>query len=176
MKIVLHICCAVCAAGTAETLISEGHQILGFFYNPNIHPLDEYNRRLEATSKVAEKLRFHLETGPYATDQWFQETRLWQDEPEGGKRCKICFRHRLEKTFLFMRQHGWAAFTTTLTIGPRKQAQVINQIGQSIGGDQFLVRDFKKREGFKRAMELAKEWNLYRQNYCGCRYSMREMV
>lgn len=174
MKIALHICCAVCAAGTAEVLISEGYQILGFFYNPNIHPLEEYHRRLEAAYKVAEKLRFHLETGAYATDQWFEETHLLQDEPEGGKRCEVCFRHRLEKTSHFMRQQGCAAFTTTLTMGPRKRAQVVNQIGQSIGGDRFLVRDFKKKEGFKRAMELAAEWNLYRQNYCGCLYSLRE--
>ena len=173
MKIVLHICCAVCAAGTAERLISEGHQIIGFFYNPNIYPPEEYNRRLEATRQVAEELRFRLEAGPYATDEWFKETNLWQNEPEGGRRCEVCFRHRLEKAYFYMREREWDVFTTTLTIGPRKPARLINQIGQSIGGGQFLVGDFKKKDGFKRAIELARKWDLYRQDYCGCIYSMR---
>jgi len=173
MKIVLHICCAVCAAGAAERLVSEGHQVLGFFYNPNIHPLEEYNRRLEAAQKVAKELRFRLEVGPYTTDEWFGETSHLQNEPEGGKRCEVCFRHRLAKTYLYMHERGWDVFTTTLTIGPRKSAQVVNQIGQSISRDHFLVRDFKKKDGFKRANELAKKWDIYRQNYCGCIYSMQ---
>ena len=173
MRIVLHICCAVCAAGTADRLISEGHQILGFYYNPNIHPLEEYNSRLEATYKVAEELRFPLEVGHYTPDEWFKATSLLQDEPEGGKRCEVCFRYRLGKTYIHMRERGWDAFTTTLTTGPRKPAQVINRIGSDIGGDQFLVRDFKKRDGVRRANELAKKWNLSRQNYCGCIYSLR---
>lgn len=173
MKIVLHICCAVCAAGAAERLISEGHQVLGFFYNPNIHPLEEYNRRLEAAQQVAKELRFRLEVGSYATDEWFGETSHLQNESEGGKRCEVCFRHRLTKTYLYMHERGWDVFTTTLTIGPGKSAQVVNQIGQSISRDHFLVRDFKQKDGFKRANELAKKWDIYRQNYCGCIYSMR---
>jgi len=173
MKVVLHICCAACGAGAAERLISEGHQILGFFYNPNIHPLEEYNRRLEDTYKVAKELHFPLEVGPYTPDKWLKETTLLQNEPEGGKRCEVCFRDRLEKTYLYMRKCGWDYFTTTLTVGPRKSAQVVNGIGQSISGSCFLVRDFKKKDGFKRSVELTKKWGLYRQDYCGCIYSMR---
>ena len=151
----------------------EGHQVLGLFYNPNIHPLEEYNRRLEVAGKVAKELNFPLEVAPYTPEEWFKETNSLENEPEGGRRCEICFKLRLKKTYLYMVDYGWDAFTTTLTISPRKSAYVINRIGQEIGKEKFLVRDFKKKEGFKRAMELAKKWALYRQNYCGCTYSMR---
>ncbi len=173
MKVILHICCGVCAAGVVERLTSEGHEVLGLFYNPNIHPLEEYERRLEATHKVAKELNFPLEAGPYTPEEWFKETSSLENEPEGGKRCEVCFRLRLKKTYLYLLERGWDAFTTTLTVSPRKSAKVINKAGQEIGGDKFLARDFKKKEGFKRATELAKKWALYRQNYCGCIYSMR---
>ena len=173
MKIVLHICCGVCAAGVVERLTAEGHQVLGIFYNPNIYPPEEYNRRLEVTRKVAEALKFPLEVPPYTPEEWFKETSSLENEPEGGRRCEVCFRLRLKQAYLYMKEYGWDAFTTTLTISPHKSAEVINRLGQEIGGEKFLVRDFKKKEGFKRAIELAKKWSLYRQNYCGCIYSMR---
>ena len=173
MKVVLHICCGVCAAGVVERLTSEGHQVLGLFYNPNIHPSQEYNRRLEAAYKVAEELNFPLAVAPYTPEEWFKEASHLENEPEGGRRCEVCFRLRLEKTHLYMEDYGWDAFTTTLTISSHKSAEVINQIGREVDGERFLVRDFKKQEGFKRAVELAKRWDLYRQNYCGCIYSMR---
>ena len=174
MKVLLHICCGVCAAGVVERLTLEGHRVLGLFYNPNIHPQEEYNRRLEVTLKVAKELNFSLEVASYTPEEWFQETGALENEPEGGKRCEVCFRHRLEKTYLYMLEHRWDAFATTLTIGPRKKSTIINQIGQSISRDHFLIRDFKKKDGFKRANELAKKWDIYRQNYCGCVYSMQE--
>jgi len=173
MKVVLQICCGVCAAGAVESLVTEGHEVLGFFYNPNIHPLEEYKRRLETTCKVAEKLGFRLEAGPYTPEEWFSRTNSLEDEPEGGRRCQVCYRLRLEKTHEYMIVCEADAFTTTLTISPHKSAQVINKIGQEIGGEKFLIRDFKKKDGFKRAMQLAKRWELYRQDYCGCKYSMR---
>jgi len=173
MKIVVHICCGVCAAGVVERLTLEGHQVLGLFYNPNIHPQEEYNRRLEVARKVAEELNFPLEVLPYMPEGWFKETESLKKEPEGGRRCEVCFRLRLKKTYLYMEDYGWDAFTTTLTVSPHKSAEVINRVGREIGGEKFLSRDFKKKEGFKRAMELAKKWALYRQDYCGCIYSMR---
>ncbi len=173
MKIVLHICCGVCAAGVVERLTLEGHQTIGLFYNPNIHPVQEYNRRLEVAYRVAKELNFPLEVAPYIPDEWFRETVSLENEPEGGKRCEVCFRLRLNKTRLYMEDCGWDTFTTTLTVSPSKSADVINQVGQEVGGDRFLVRDFKKKEGFKRATELAKKWTLYRQHYCGCIYSLR---
>ncbi len=174
MKVVLHICCGVCAAGAAESLAIEGHQVVGFFYNPNIHPAEEYQRRLETTYRVAQELHFPLEVPAYAPEEWLRHTSSLEYEPEGGKRCQVCFRFRLEKAYDYMVDCGADAFTTTLTISPRKSAQMINRIGWEIGGEKFLVRDFKKKEGFKRAVELARRWELYRQDYCGCMYSMRQ--
>ena len=174
MKILLHICCGVCAAGVVDRLNEEGHQVRGFFYNPNIQPEEEYQRRLEATNKVAEELGFPLEVGPYVPGEWLEETRSLENEPEGGRRCAVCFRLRLEKTYLYLPEYGGDVFTTTLTVSPLKSADMINQIGREIGGANFLVRDFKKKAGFQRATQLAKAWSIHRQDYCGCLYSLKE--
>ena len=174
MKIVLHICCGVCAAGVVKTLTEEGHQVIGFFYNPNIQPIEEYHRRLEAVRKVARELNFPLEVAPYIPDEWLKETEHLKYEPEGGKRCQVCFKIRLEKTYLYLKECGADTFTTTLTISPHKSAPLINQIGMEIAGDKFLARDFKKKDGFTKAIQTAKQWQLYQQNCCGCMYSIRE--
>lgn len=174
MKIVLHICCGVCAAGVVERLTSEEHEVIGFFYNPNIHPVEEYNRRLEVARQVAKKLDLPLEVPPYTTEEWFKETASLENEPEGDRRCEACFRLRLKKTYHYMEECGGDVFATTLTVSPHKSAEVINRVGREVGGERFLARDFKKKEGFKRTAELAKKWALYRQDYCGCIYSMRK--
>jgi predicted adenine nucleotide alpha hydrolase (AANH) superfamily ATPase len=173
MKIILHICCGVCAAGVVERLTREGHEVRGYFYNPNIHPLAEYNRRLEVAQKVAQEFNFSLAVPPYLPQEWHKEIISLENEPEGGKRCEICFRLRLKQTFDYMREQGGDVFTTTLTVSPQKSAMLVNQVGGELGGERFLVRDFKKQEGFKRSMELAKKWALYRQHYCGCVYSQK---
>ena len=173
MRIVLHICCGICAAGVVERLTSEGHEVFGLFYNPNIQPLEEYQRRLEVTYKVSRELNFPLEAGPYAPEEWLAETTSLENEPEGGRRCAVCFRFRLQKTYLYLQNKGLDTFTTTLTVSPNKAAAMVNQAGQEIGGDRFLVKDFKKKAGFQRATELARQWTLYRQDYCGCIYSRR---
>lgn len=157
-----------------KRLTLEGHQVLGLFYNPNIQPVDEYERRLKVAQEVAGRLNFPLEAAPYQPEEWFWETTALESEPEGGHRCEVCFRLRLRKAYLYMVKEGCDAFTTTLTISPHKSATVINRIGREIGKDNFLARDFKKQDGFKRAIELAKRWALYRQNYCGCIYSMEK--
>jgi predicted adenine nucleotide alpha hydrolase (AANH) superfamily ATPase len=174
MKVVLHICCAVCAAGAAGSLLAEGHQVLGFYYNPNIYPVEEYQRRLDAVRRVADELDFLLKEGSYAPEGWLLEVDYLKEEPEGGKRCEVCFRYRLVETHRFLCEQGWDTFTTTLTVGPRKSAAAINRIGYDIGGDTFLARDFKKRDGFRKATEMAKTWGLYRQSYCGCLFSLKE--
>ncbi len=172
MKIVLHICCGVCAAGVVERLIAEKHDVLGFFYNPNIHPREEYDRRLEAAFTVSQEMGFPLAAGDYVPGEWLNETVSLRDEPEGGRRCPVCFRLRLKRTHLYMLENGADAFATTLTVTPRKSALVVNAVGQEIGGEKFLERDFKKQEGFKRTNELARKWGIYRQHYCGCVYSL----
>jgi len=174
MNVVLHICCGVCAAGAADVLLNEGHQVTGYFYNPNIHPVEEYRLRLEAAQRMADKLKFELVAGRYDTDDWNKVTAGMGDESEGGSRCSVCYRLRLAKTFDFMWETGADAFTSTLTISPHKQAAEINRIGKEIGGDRYMARDFKKKDGFKRSIEMARRWGLYRQNYCGCIYSLRD--
>jgi predicted adenine nucleotide alpha hydrolase (AANH) superfamily ATPase len=174
MKVALHICCAVCAAGAAERLLNEGHQVLGFFSNSNIQPEEEYCQRLENARKVASELNFPLKEDTYDPDDWFRATASLENEPEGGRRCPVCFRIRLERSYRFMLDSGCDVLTTTLTMGSNKSAGLIGRLGQEIAGDKFLKQDFKKREGFKRASELATKWGLYRQNYCGCLFSLKD--
>jgi epoxyqueuosine reductase len=173
MKVLLHICCGVCAAGAANVLLEEGHDVTGYYYNPNIFPPDEYQKRLEAAAQAAARLGFTLIEGPYDASNWDKETAGLAGEPEGGPRCEICYRVRLMQTHLYMLESGSDAFTSTLTVSPHKSALIINRIGKEAGGENFLPRDFKKKEGFKRATALATSWGLYRQNYCGCKYSRR---
>ena len=172
MRVILHICCAICAAGVVESLLAEGYEVMGFFCNPNIHPAEEYKKRLEAVRTVAKRVDFTLVEAVYTPEDWLNKTRESENEPEGGERCSICFGIRLKETYAYMLKCGGDAFTTTLTVSPHKPANTINSIGHELGGDRFLARDFKKKDGFKRAVELAKEWDIYRQNYCGCIYSM----
>jgi len=176
MKILLHICCGVCATAAAERLMCEGHSVTGFFYNPNIHPVDEYKKRLETAQKVASEMNFDLVEGPYDRERWFELVKGHEYDPEGGKRCQICFRMRLKKTYEYMKKHIFNMFTTTLTVSPHKDVTLVDCIGREIGGDSFYSADFKKRGGFQRAMELSKEWDLYKQKYCGCIYSLEKTL
>lgn len=173
MKVILHICCGVCAVGSADVLLSEGHLVTGYFYNPNIYPLEEYRLRLEAAQEAASRIGFELIEGPYDTANWLVKTDSLKNEPEGGRRCEVCFQIRLQKSYEFMLERGYEMFTSTLTISPHKSAAVINNIGARIGEDHYIVKDFKKKDGFKKASAMARQWGLYRQNYCGCIYSIR---
>ena len=173
MKIALHICCAVCAAGAAERLLQEGHTVHGYFYNPNLYPEEEYLHRLGNARIVARQLGFPLSEGPRDFEAWEKSVTGLQNEPEGGERCPVCFRFRLLRTHQFMREAGCDVFTTTLTMGSNKSGILISRLGHEAGGEDYLDRDFKKKGGFQRAGELAGKWGLYRQNYCGCRYSLR---
>ena len=172
MNIILHICCGICAAGAADALLKEGHRVSGYFYNPNIYPEEEYGMRLEAARRTAEHLGFDLVEGKYDPENWTPAVQSLGGEPEGGARCSICYRIRLEKAFGFMREMGADAFTSTLTISPHKPALEINRIGTQVGGTSFMARDFKKKDGFNKAAALAKNWEIYRQHYCGCVYSL----
>ncbi len=173
-KILLHICCAVCAGYGVQRLREEGLEVKGFFYNPNIYPQQEYEKRLKGTQKVAEILGFELVEGSYDKDNWFKVTEELKNESEGGKRCEICFRMRIAKTNDKSKELNIPFFTTTLTISPHKNALVINKIGKELNSKSFLEYDFKKNDGFKKTMEFAKKFNLHRQHYCGCVYSMKE--
>jgi predicted adenine nucleotide alpha hydrolase (AANH) superfamily ATPase len=133
MKIVLHICCGICAAGVVERLQAEGHEVTGFFYNPNIHPPTEYEKRLEVARKVAGEFRIPLEVPPYDPGEWYEIAGGMGNEPEDGDRCVVCYRLRLARTVRFLADTGADAFTTTLTISPRKKADIVNRVGQEVG-------------------------------------------
>lgn len=174
MRVLLHICCAVCATSCVERLRQEGNQVYGYFYNPNIQPPGEYLKRLQESEELARRENFPLIVGNYDVNSWSDRVKGLEEEPEGGRRCAECFAFRLEATAELRKEKGFDVFTTTLTLSPHKNAQLINEIGSRIGESLFLVRDFKKQDGFKRAQELAKQYSLYHQDYCGCIYSLNE--
>lgn len=146
-------------------------EIDAVWHNPNIQPVEEYERRLESMRIVAEKTGTPLAVLEYNVERWYELCEGLMNEPEGGARCEVCFRMRLEMTARWAVDEGIEFITTTLTISPHKDAERINEIGAEIAarhGLQFLAEDFKKDAGFQRSVELSREWGLYRQNYCGC--------
>ncbi|MDI6752393.1 MAG: epoxyqueuosine reductase QueH [bacterium] len=167
-QILLHICCGVCACSVIERLREDGFEPMGFFYNPNIHPEEEYKRRLGAVRVLSEAMGFSLIEGSYEKERWLELTRGFEKEPERGNRCEVCFSLRLEKTSQKSKELK-IPFTTTLTVSTHKDSQPINRIGKGFEG--FREYNFKKKDGFKRSLDLAKRYNLYHQNYCGCVYS-----
>ena len=172
-KLLLHACCAPCMTVPIERLQSE-YDITGFFYNPNIHPEEEYKKRLNEITNWTQQKNIPLIVHEYDVDRWHELVKGLEKEPERGKRCTVCFRMRLQQTAILAKQKGFDWFTTTLSISPHKNANIINQIGKKLRdqiGVQFLEANFKKKNGFKRSIELSKKYNFYRQNYCGCIYS-----
>lgn len=176
-KLLLHSCCGPCSTWVIQ-LLKDYFKLGVLFYNPNIHPKEEYLLR------KAEQIRF-LEDFPeidfidsdYELEVYDQLTCGLEDEPEGGARCTPCFKFRLEKTADLAEKLGYSYFTTTLTISPHKNAKLINFLGQEAvegKGVKFLPSDFKKKDGFRKSIQLADKASLYRQDYCGCRYSLRD--
>ena len=132
MKLLLHICCAVCASSCIEKLRKDNYEVSGYFYNPNIQPREEYLKRLQETKRLAQRQKFSLIVGDYEAQQWSLKIKGLEAEPEGGKRCTRCFTLRLEKTARLAEEKGFANFSTTLTISPHKNTQVLNEIGRNI--------------------------------------------
>lgn len=172
--VLLHICCGICSGGAIQKLIDDGYSVKGYFYNPNIHPEEEYQRRLSVAKTVAEIFNIDLMIGEYHPEAWLEKVRGLEGEPEGGRRCAICFKMRLEQTFKEAQESGTEYFTSTLSISPHKDIRLINQTGVSIAPQNFLPYDFKKENGFKKAIDFSKSHNLYRQNYCGCSFSLKK--
>lgn len=172
-KILLHICCGVCGLASIEDLKAKGYNVSGFFFNPNIAPEGEYQRRLKATEAAAAISNIELISGEYNSKEWFKTCGPYKGEDEGGFRCELCYEFRLKETAKLVEEKGFDYFTTTLTISPHKNSALIARIGKKISRDSFLEVDFKKKDGFKKSLRLAKEHNLYRQNYCGCIYSKK---
>lgn len=176
-RLLLHICCAPDATVPWPELISEEYETAGYFYGGNIHPREEYERRLDAVQAVAGATRGELVAPEYETDEWFSAVRGLEEEPERGARCAVCFRVQLEAAADFASEHGYTHLCTTLTISPHKDAALINAIGAELcasRGLEWVERVWRKRDGFRRSVAESKRLGLYRQNYCGCLFSIRE--
>jgi len=178
-KIVLHTCCAVCGAYSAELLKSKFSQILIYFYNPNIQPKEEYEKRKESAEKLAEIYHLEFEEGEYEPNKWFEKIKGFEDEPEGGRRCPICFETRLRKTAELTRERGFEHFSTTLAVSPYKNEKIIDELGQKIAAEfnlKFLASSDlgeDKKEIWQKTKELAKKYGFYHQKYCGCVFSQK---
>ena len=178
--LLLHSCCAPCSSYCLEYL-SKYFSITVLYYNPNIFPESEYFKR------VSEQIRFinslpavnkisYIE-GAYNPELFYESVHGYENEPEGGERCSICYELRLREAARTANEHGFDYFTTTLSISPLKDSERLNNIGAYLAKEynvQYLFSDFKKKDGYKRSIELSKEYNLYRQNFCGCIYSKME--
>ena len=175
-RLLLHSCCAPCSSTCLERL-KEHFQITVLYYNPNIDEEAEYEKR------KAEQIRFLKETGwadildcDHDAEAFAKMSKGLEEEPERGKRCYLCYALRLEKTAELAKANGFSYFATTLTLSPHKNAEWLNKIGEEVGGRyalNYLYTDFKKKGGYYRSIELSDEYGLYRQDFCGCKFSKR---
>lgn len=173
-KLLLHTCCAPCSVYVYDKLISGGYEPILYFYNPNIHPRQEYDKRLNELIKFAKIKSIKLIIEEPDFQNWHIQTKGLEKEPEKGKRCAICFQLRLKQTAIKAKEISIQNFCTALTISPHKNSTLINKIGNIIAKEMnllFLEENFKKNDGFKKSIELSKKYNMFRQNYCGCCYS-----
>lgn len=175
-RLLLHSCCGPCSSAVIERLAPH-FELTVYYYNPNIQPEEEYRRRLMTQRQLVEALGGAvLVEGDYDPDAFLAAVRGLEAEPEGGDRCTACFRLRLEATARRAAEGGFDFFCTTLSVSPHKDAARLNAIAEELAaayGVRALPADFKKREGYKRSLELSKEHGLYRQDYCGCLFSKR---
>lgn len=177
-KLLLHICCAPDATIPCPSLQSEGYEVAGFFYGSNIHPEEEYIRRAEAVAELGSAydiITFMLEYDP---ESWDNAARAFSEEPEGGRRCALCFGIQLGAAAEYAENHGFEYLSTTLTISPHKDPVLINDIGRKAAekhGLLWVEKIWRKNDGFKRSVAESKRLALYRQNYCGCFYSIRNV-
>jgi predicted adenine nucleotide alpha hydrolase (AANH) superfamily ATPase len=177
-KILLNVCCAPDATHSINALREQGFEPVTYFYNPNIHPEEEYKARFADMEKLAKEAACeNIKDVPYDVKEWYALCEPLKDEPERGKRCELCFKMRLEKTAEKTKELGLEIFATTLTISPHKDMKLINRLGNEAAakyGVKYYESDFKKKNGFKKSIELSRKHDLYRQDYCGCSYSLIE--
>ena len=181
-SLLLHSCCAPCSSYVLEYL-SQYFEITVFYYNPNITEEEEYRKRVREQrhliSRMPLKHPVAFLEGSYEPERFFAAVKGLEQVLEGGERCFACYRLRLEETANVCREKGFDFFTTTLTISPLKNAQKLNEIGEALAAEyqvSFLNSDFKKKNGYKRSVELSEEYDLYRQDYCGCIFSRQERM
>lgn len=181
-KLLLHVCCAPCSSYVLEYL-NKYFDITVFYYNPNISSYEEYQKRLNEENRFVKEYPFenkiNIVAGEYDNNLFEATIKGLENEKEGGARCFKCYRLRLEESVKYAKENGFDYFTTTLTISPYKNSKVLNEIGhelESIYNVKYLYSDFKKKNGYKRSIELSHQYNLYRQDYCGCIYSVRNKI
>lgn len=179
--LLLHVCCAPCSSAVLERL-SKYFKITIYYYNPNISPYEEYRKRVcelkRFVREIDTKHEITIVEGVYEPEKFEQLARGLEQEKEGGARCFKCYYLRLHSTALLAKEKNFDYFTTTLSISPYKNAEKLNQIGEMLEkkyGVSYLYSDFKKKEGYKRSIELSRKYHLYRQDYCGCIYSCEVM-
>lgn len=183
-SLLLHSCCGPCSTAVIERL-ADRYRLTVHFYNPNITDSQEYERRLIAQRQVIEKFNAGRDTedavqlweGNYDPERFFEAVQGLEEEPENGARCDVCFRLRMEETAKIAEREGFDEFATTLSVSPHKNTGRINAVGYELEKNvspSFLDESFKKKDGFRRSVELSKEYGIYRQNYCGCVFSRRD--
>lgn len=179
-RLLLHSCCAPCSSYTLEYL-SRYFDITVYYFNPNISPKQEFDKRFEEQKRLISQMPFKnsvtLVEGDYNYDDFLEIAKGLENVPEGGERCFRCYKMRLENTARLAKEQGFDYFCTTLSISPLKNSQKINELGFEIEekyGVKWLPSDFKKREGYKRSIQLSREYSLYRQNFCGCVFSKNQ--
>lgn len=179
-KLLIHSCCAPCSSYVLEYL-SKYFAITIYYYNPNIYPEEEYHRRVEEQQLLIQSMSLATKVifveGEYKPELYYNTVKSFEEELEGGERCLQCYELRLKEAAKVAQEGKYDYFTTTLSISPHKNSVKLNEIGEKVGkkyGVPFLPSDFKKKNGYKRSIELSKEYGLYRQDYCGCVFSKRE--
>lgn len=179
-SLLLHACCAPCSSACLEYL-NENFDITVFYYNPNISPKAEFEKRLEEEKRLVSEMlpdkNIKVIEGSYNYNDFLETVKGLESAAEGGERCFKCYRLRLEKTAQLAKEMKFDYFCTTLSISPLKNSQILNKIGFETAekfGVKWLPSDFKKKEGYKRSIELSRQFNLYRQNFCGCVFSKKE--
>ena len=172
-KLLLHSCCGPCSSSVIERL-RDYFDITVIYYNPNIEPKEEYEKRKSEQLRLLNELRIKFMDIDYLNNEYHEKVKGYENEPENGLRCPLCFELRLDKTASKAKENNFDYFGTTLTVSPHKNSKIINEIGLKLEekyGVKFLLSDFKKEDGYKRSIELSKKYDLYRQDYCGCLYS-----
>jgi predicted adenine nucleotide alpha hydrolase (AANH) superfamily ATPase len=177
-RLLLHSCCGPCSSYVLEYL-SRYFEIAVLYYNPNIWPESEFMKRAAVQRELVARMTLPnpvtLIAADYRPGEFDRAAAGLENEPEGGKRCRSCFALRLEEAAVYAKAHGFDYFTTTLSVSPHKDAAALNELGGGLAlkhGVKFLFADFKKRNGYRRSVELSEQYGLYRQSYCGCRYSL----
>ena len=175
-KLLLHSCCGPCSSSVIERL-KDDFDITVLYYNPNIEPFEEYEKRKNEQMRLLDIYHIKHMDIDYLNEEYRSKVIGHENDKENGTRCHLCYELRLEKTAKLAKENGFDYFCTTLTVSPYKSSPVINEIGLKLEEKyhiDYLVSDFKKEEGYKRSIELSKEYNLYRQDYCGCLYSKNQ--